>query len=184
MSKSLREYVENSGLKFDDKGKIIILPWVKHIKLDIGLSFDAPHSQNWLDQDESVLVFGFEPNPAWVNWITSSDEKRDRTFKDYHTYTKQIKYEYVGKRFFVIPVALSDVESPTQMTLYIPNHSDGCGSLLKDRTLGGTICTHNVQVFALSDFLDLLPFDKDNLNIIDYIKIDVQGLDINVLKII
>ena len=67
------------------------------------------------------------------------------------------------------------------MTLYIPNHSDGSGSLLKDRTLGGTICTHNVQVFALSDFLDLLPFDKD-LNIIDYIKIDVQGLDINVLK--
>ena len=159
-------------------------PNVSNIKIDIGLSYSAPQSNDWLKKEPNLFVFGFEPNPAWVNWITSSDEKRDRTFKDYHTYTKQIKYEYVGKRFFVIPVALSDVESPTQMTLYIPNHSDGCGSLLKDRTLGGTICTHNVQVFALSDFLDLLPFDKDNLNIIDYIKIDVQGLDINVLKII
>ena len=38
-----------------------------------------------------------------------------------------------------------------------------------------------ISLDQLSDFLDLLPFDKD-LNIIDYIKIDVQGLDINVLK--
>ena len=151
---------------------------MKSIKVDIGLSFDAPHSQNWLDQDDGVLVIGFEPNPIWVKWITSPEEKRDRTFKDYHTLTKQIQHEYVGKRFFVIPVALCDVESPSQMTLYIPNASDGCGSLLKDKQLGGTRESFNVQVFSLSDFFDLLPLDS----VIDYLKIDVQGLDINVLK--
>ena len=180
MSFSLKEHIENSGLQIDSKGKIIIPSWVKHIKIDIGLSFDAPHSQNWLDEDESVLVIGFEPNQEWFKWITTPTEERDRTFKEYHTYTKQIEYSYVGKRFFIIPIALSDVISPSKMPLFIPNESGGCGSLLKDRTLGGTICTYDVQVFSLSDFLDFLPFDT--VNYIDYIKIDVQGMDINVLK--
>jgi FkbM family methyltransferase len=178
--KTMKDYVEDSGLKLDENGKIVIPDDIKHFKIDIGLSFDAPHSQNWLDNDESIYVFGFEPNPVWVKYMTSPDSDRDRTFKDYHTYTKQLQYENVGKRFFVIPVALSDVSEQKEMKLYIPNESDGCGSLLKDRRLGGTIRTHTVSVFSLSDFLELLPMDK--IDYIDYVKIDVQGLDLNVLK--
>jgi FkbM family methyltransferase len=182
MSLSLKDHIENSGLQIDSNGKIILPSWVKHIKLDIGLAFDAPHSQNWLDQDESVLVFGFDPNTEWIKWITTPTEERDISFKDYNTYTKKIEYSYVGKRFFLIPIALSDVTSPTNMPLYVPHASGGCASLLQDRTLGGTMCTYDVQVFSLSDFLDFLPLDTHTVNYIDYIKIDVQGMDINVLK--
>ena len=68
------------------------------------------------------------------------------------------------------------------MQLHIPAASSVCGSLLKDRTLGGTVCTYDVQVFSLSDFFEFLPLDTHTLNYIDYIKIDVQGLDFKVLK--
>uniref|UniRef100_A0A6C0JSG4 Uncharacterized protein n=1 Tax=viral metagenome TaxID=1070528 RepID=A0A6C0JSG4_9ZZZZ len=123
--KSMKDHVKDSGLELDANDKIIIPDGIKHFKIDIGLSFDAPHSQNWLDNDDSLCVFGFEPNHVWVKFMTSPTEDRDRTFKDYHTYTKQLEYEYVGKRFFVIPVALSNVSDQKEMTLYIPNVSDG-----------------------------------------------------------
>ena len=181
MSLSLKDHIENSGLQLDSKGKIIIPSWVKHIKLDIGLGFKAPHSQKWLEQDESVLVIGFEPNPENVKWLKSPmEEKYNRTLED--SCPIEIDHSYVGKRLFIIPVALSDVTSPTNMQLYIPAASCVCGSLLKDRTLGGTVCTYDVQVFSLSDFFEFLPLNTHTINYIDYIKIDVQGLDIKVLK--
>jgi len=43
--------------KFDIPDKCI------HVKLDIGLSYNAPQSQSWLSKEPNLMVFGFEPNP-------------------------------------------------------------------------------------------------------------------------
>ena len=181
---SLAEILTNNitNIKLKD-GKIIIPEWVKHIKIDIGLSFDAPHTQNWIDNDDTLLVFGFEPNRVWFKYLTSPDNEKDRNFKDYHTYTKPLEYSNINNKAFIIPIALSDVEEPTIMKLYVPELSAGCGSLLKptpNEKLGNVIEEYDVPVFSLKDFFDLLPMD--NIEYIDYIKIDVQGKDINVLK--
>ena len=52
---------------------------IKHVKLDIGLSYNAPHSQNWLENEPNLLVIGFEPNPDFLASISSKDniEKRE-----------------------------------------------------------------------------------------------------------
>ena len=148
---TLQEILLYNNIKFKN-GKIIIPDWVKHIKLDVGLSFDAPHSQNWIDNDDTLLVFGFEPNKVWFKYLTSPDDEKDRTFSDYHAYTKPLEYSNINNKAFIIPIALSDVEFPTIMKLYVPELSAGCGSLLKPKTfekLGNIIEEYDVQVFSL-----------------------------------
>ena len=61
-------------ISFRQDGKIEIPTHIKHIKLDIGLSYFAPMSQYWLTHEDDVLVFGFEPNPAAVSSILRSNQ--------------------------------------------------------------------------------------------------------------
>lgn len=178
--KSLKEVLIENKVPFDN-GKIALPNWVKRINIDIGLSFDAPHTQNWIDNDENndLMVFGFEANPFWIEYLTS--EVKNNKFKDFHTYTKPLQYKYLYNKAFVIPIAIDDVADPCTMDLYVPSISEGCGSLLKPKPLMGDISkVHKVPVYSLKEFLDLIPFDK--IECIDYIKIDVQGCDINVIK--
>ena len=112
----LQQILLNNNFKFNENNKIIIPKNIKDIKIDAGLSFDAPHSQNQIDNDiqnnNDIIVFGFEANPTTI--------------------------------------------------------------------VGGVINKIKVPVYNLKDFFDLLSFD--NIEYIDYIKIDVQGYDINVIK--
>jgi len=178
---SLKDILLQNNVKFDENNKIILKDGA-HIKIDCGLSFDAPHSQNWIDNDvnNNVIVFGFEANPNWINYITSPI--KNTNFKDYHEYTVQLKYEHLYNKFFIVPVAVGNVEKPLYMDLYVPSSSEGCCSLHPSKPesrIGECINKFSVPVFNLSDFFDLIPFDK--IEYIDYIKIDVQGYDINVL---
>lgn len=181
----LQQILLNNNFKFDENNKIIIPKNIKHIKIDIGLSFDAPHSQNWIDNDiqnnNDIIVFGFEANPSWINYILSPI--KDTNFKDYHTYTNQLQYNHLYNKFYLIPVALGNVETPQYLDFYTPSLSEGCCSLLQPNPstiVGDIINKIKVPVYNLKDFFDLLSFD--NIEYIDYIKIDVQGYDINVIK--
>lgn len=177
----MEEYLKNSNIVIKD-GKIVIPDWVKSIKIDVGISYDAPHTQNWIDNNPDTMVFCFEANPGWIKYINTPPEHRDYNFKDYlvRSYPyKELDYNNIGKKCFIIPVALNNTTEPTFMDFYIPENSEGCCSLLKPKeTLGSIKNIVKVPVFRLSDFLKFLPDDK----IIDYLKIDVQGVDLNVLK--
>ena len=99
-------------------------------------------------------------------------------------YTKSLDYSNIKNgKAIIIPVALSNVDIPCNMVLYVPELSAGCGSLLKSdpsKRLGNVLNEYNVSVFSLRHFFELLPMDK--IEYIDYIKIDVQGKDLDVLK--
>jgi len=157
---------------------IIIKENIKHVKLDIGLSYNAPHSQDWLENEPNVLVIGFEPNPDFLASISSKDniEKRASCHGD------PINKKYVNDRFFLFPIALSNVNEPTEMTFYETQKDVGCSSLYKptDSNLGEYKIKSKVPVYSLQHFFDLFPFDK--FEYIDYIKIDAQGSDLDILK--
>ena len=187
---SLKELLINNSVKFKND-KISLPKWVKKIKIDIGLSFDAPHMQNWIDNDinNEVFVFGIEPHPVWVKYLTS--EIKDTNFKDYHRNTKELQYSNINNKCIIVPVAINNINNQTTMKLYIPSASDGCASLLKpnESILGSVIQEYDVNVYKLSELLDLIPFSDINqdeasnsIKYIEYIKIDVQGCDINVLQ--
>jgi hypothetical protein len=158
--------------------KIIIKEDIKNVKLDIGLSYNAPQSQNWLKNEPNLLVIGFEPNPEFLQSILSNEiiKKRD------NNHGEPINNKYINERFFLFPIALSNVIEPTEMIFYKTIEDCGTSSLFKpiDDSLGKYEIVKSVPVYSLKHFFDLFPWDR--FEYIDYIKIDAQGSDLDIIK--
>ena len=149
---------------------------ITHVKLDIGLSYGAPRSQNWLSFEKDLFVFGFEPNIDSVNNILNGN------IINYHPGHDPIANEYINNVFTIIPVALSNVEEPTTMPFYKMLDDCGTSSLYEpvDINLGPIKEKVDVPVYSLKHFFDVFPWDR--FEYIDYIKIDAQGADFDIIK--
>lgn len=170
-------YKLNSEEKFsyilDENRKIKIPDEIRKVKLDIGLSYSAPHSQSWLLENENnLMVFGFEPHPGNINSIKNGSIKREVSHGD----PLDVKFIKEGK-FKLIPCALGKENKDT--TLYMTKEDSGCSSIheplyfeIEDKI--------NVKMFTLKNFFDIFPWDK--IQFIDYIKIDAQGNDLDIIK--
>lgn len=147
----------------------------KHVKIDIGLSYSAPCSQSWLSKEEDLLVIGFEPNPECINSILSKNiTKRNQS------HDEPIENKYINNSFFLIPVALSNVNEPTTMYLYGMENDCGCSSLFQPINLGPIKEVYKVPVYSLKHFFDSFPWNQ--IEYIDYVKINTQGSDLDILK--
>lgn len=140
---------------------------LKNIKIDIGLSFNLPHSCIWLANNTTndLFVIGFEPNPSAYNH--SIFKTNSSNYKD---------------RFAFLPVALNNVKEQTVMKLYDMEKDCGTSSLyypLDGFNLGKIKNIIEVPVFSLKDFFDI--FDWNRFPYIEYLKIDAQGSDYNIL---
>lgn len=153
--------------------KINIPSWVKHIKIDIGLSYNAPQSNVWLKNESELLVFGFEPNPEACSMILSPNNK-----KLHSCHGDVLEHQFIKDgKFKLLPIALSNFIGV--MDFYITEQDMGCSSLFKPKTTFKEIQnTITVPVFKLENFFNLLPDDV----IVEYIKIDAQGSDLNIIK--
>jgi FkbM family methyltransferase len=153
-----------------------IPPSCTHVKLDIGLSYSAPQSQTWLSHEDSgLMVFGFEPNPESVARITTKNQ--------YPYYSNCLEHKYIDEgRFVIQQCALSSVSEPTTMKFYVSSIDAGTSSLFpNDETrLGKIKKVVDVPVYSLKMFFDGFPWDR--FEYIDYVKIDAQGSDLNILK--
>jgi FkbM family methyltransferase len=149
------------------------------VKLDIGLSYNAPQSQSWLShEDASLMVFGFEPNPNSIACITNKHNQ-----KQHHSHGDCLQYKYIEEgRFVIQPCALSSVEEPSTMRFYVSANDCGTSSLFPNNEthLGKIKEVIDVPVYSLKMFFDGFPWDR--FQYIDYIKIDAQGSDLNILK--
>lgn len=153
-------------------GKIDIPAHIKHIKLDIGLSYSAPMSQYWLSHENDLLVFGFEPNPECVRSILQGATKQ------HESHGIPLEKKYIGTNFFLIPCALG-LSHDKIIQFFITKNDCGCSSVFCPIYLEVERVIE-VPIFSLSDFFDLFPFDTHP--VIDYIKIDAQGSDLNIVK--
>jgi FkbM family methyltransferase len=170
----MQAIIEKSGLELEN-GKIKLPLDTKHVKLDIGLSYNAPHSQKWLSEEKGLIVFGFEPNPDSIASITNGATKRHIAHGD------PLNKEHVGKSFFLLQCALSDAEGMFlfHCTAQCNSCDTGSSSLFKPSHFPIEKMIH-VPVFRLDSFFNLFPFETHP--IIDYIKIDAQGADLDIVK--
>jgi hypothetical protein len=124
---------------------------ITHVKLDIGLSYSAPQSNDWLCREPNLFVFGFEPNPDAVNCITNKNIQ-----KRHESHGEPIKDEFIGTRFRLLPVALSNVEKPTNMNFYAMSNDIGTSSLYEpiDISLGPIKSQIKVPVYSLKHFFE------------------------------
>jgi FkbM family methyltransferase len=153
-----------------------IPPTCTHVKLDIGLSYSAPQSQTWLShEDAGLMVFGFEPNPDSIASIRNKNNSKNNS--------NYLEHKYIDEGRFVIQAcALSSVSEPTTMKFYVSNQDCGTSSLYQNDEihLGKIKEVIDVPVYSLKMFLDGFPWNR--FEYIDYIKIDAQGSDLNILK--
>lgn len=151
----------------------------KRIKIDIGLSYSAPQTQNWFENDnknDDLYVIGIEPNPENYNSILN------KNIVQREGHGKPLQNEYINNNHIqIIPVALSDKNS--EMNFYCMEKDSGTSSLyqpLNNQCLGEIKEIITVPVFTLKDIFDI--FDWEKFPIIEYIKIDAQGSDYDILK--
>ena len=160
-------HILSSGLLLKN-AKIHLPEWVTSIKIDVGLSGNAPQSEIWTEHDENLVVFGFEP--------VSGNRKMIETYNS--SWPIKLNPIKLRKSVFVIPVALSSNRSTNKLKMYITDDDPGCSSLLIPIQIQSTNCEY-VPVYRLKDFFVFFPFDE--FKYIDHLKIDAQGMDFEII---
>lgn len=153
--------IQNGHFDFPDE--------FKRIKIDVGLSVNAPQSQIWLEDDVDLIVIGIEPLKSNIKAIVEGSS----------SWPVALNSKYVGTRVFLVPVALSDEKSDDGLTFYVTKEDPGCSSLLKPKNFE-VLRTEVVPVWKLDDIMKYIPFGR--FPIIDHLKIDAQGSDLQILK--
>ena len=164
----MKELLASIGLPIVE-GKIEFPPHFQRVKIDVGLSVNAPQSQIWLKSDGEMLVIGFEPLASNIAAIESEASE----------WAVKLDSGFIGKRMFIVPVALSDQRDPQGVDFYVTKADPGCSSLLKPRNFE-ILRIERVPVWTLNDFFQFFPFDR--FPIIDHLKIDAQGSDLKILE--
>ena len=152
-----------------------------HVKIDVGLSYGANQSSCWLDTEPDVMVFGFEPHPGSVANIYMGDIKLRHP--SHAVAGKPLDKKHIDSgRMHIFNVALGNVEKVETMNLYMNSKDCGTSSLFThdEKFLGPIEQVLPVPVYSLKMFFDTFPWNK--FEYIDYIKIDAQGSDLNIIK--
>jgi FkbM family methyltransferase len=164
----MKTFLEGCGFVFNSE-KFTLPTWVGNVKLDVGLSSNAPQSELWLQNDSETFVFGFEPVLSNLNSLRSGESD----------WPIKLDPERIGESISLVPCALGSKSMVGLREIFVTNEDSGRSSLL--HPVKFSISRQEVvSVFTLASFLELFPFDR--ISSIDHLKIDVQGSDFEVLK--
>jgi len=166
VKKVLSQYIDSSK-------KISVPVGIERVLIDIGTSYNAPHSQVWTQETEDVCVFAFEPNPFNVQCLKAGKWLGSSWQNPY-----QLNVENLNKKVFLIESALSN-GTPKYVDFYCTQEDPGTSSLYEP-TCFSVKEKVQVSVITLKDFFDLFPWDK--VSFIEHIKIDAQSSDFNIVK--
>jgi FkbM family methyltransferase len=132
------------------------------IKIDVGLSFDAPHAISWLRENDKLFVIGFEPLIENIEILKESLRKQDSS--------------RLIERFLIVQCALSSSSGPKEIFVT----SDKGQSSLLEPEFYKVESRRIVETETLDNFINLVNFEV--FEKIDYIKTDCQGFDLEVMK--
>jgi hypothetical protein len=157
----------------DENGKFIIPSNIKNIRLDIGLSYCAPNSTIWLNENPNTFVIGVEANKYAANTIMTNG---------FIAHQMNLSLQYPHPNFILLNIALDDVDTKTTKPFYHMSSDVGVSSLLKPTNeLGDSILElSDVDVYSLSYILEKI--DWDRFEYIELVKVDTQGKDLDIIK--
>jgi hypothetical protein len=154
---------------------------VKALRIDIGLSWNAPHTKRWLGDGSSVLVLAFEPNLISIRTILGQTPQPGWGEHVLRIPSPNIKVDgntiLVSERLIIFPFALgsSHVE---EAKLFVTAHDPGTSSLY--RPLEFDIeAIQKTKIYRLDSILESLRIDSTYT--IEILKIDTQNSDFEVL---
>lgn len=165
---TMKEFLIQSGVQFD--GNFIRIPsWCKRVKIDCGLSGNAPQSKVWLDSEDDLLIFGFEPVPENINMIKTASSP----------WPIKLNPKDINNRIYIIPCALGNVDNGSVISFNVTENDTGCSSMFEPSSFKIKQKV-NVPIWSLKHFFQLFPFHI--IPYIDFIKTDCQGADLDILK--
>lgn len=187
----------------DSKGHLAIPPEYTHVKLDVGLSFNAPNSALWLDKLKlpGRFVIGIEPNAKSFRRLESGYNNIahneslctykicDSTHPMYKLVREQNRPYYwaldashIGKDWFGLQAAVDDGEPRFQHFNVAEPGLVGTDSLLDAKDGVGLKMVEKmyVPVIRLSDVFDRIDFSR--FKFVEHLKVDAQGMDGRVLR--
>lgn len=139
------------------------------LRVDVGLSYNAPYLIRWVKTNKKIIVIGFEPHT--------------QSFENLKIKISHFPQE-IRNRVFIFNCAISNVNSPTSQKFFstgFPHTAidPGRSSLLEPLGLlkDDVVEIFDVSVISLDYFLERI-----NFRVIEFIKIDTQGNDLAVLK--
>ena len=144
---------------------------ITHVKLDIGLGEYNINSVNWLKYEKNLLVFMIDPNGLNKDPATRAKHQIEHPDTMHPT-----------NMYYELPIAIADIETPTHLTFYKMTKDAGTSSLYepKDPRLGPVAERIITPAYSLKHFFDVFPWDR--FPYIEYIKIDAQGADLDIIK--
>lgn len=160
-------FINNSGAKVV-MSKIMVPDFVTSIKIDIGLSGNAPQSKVWIEANPNVLVFGFEPLSINIKMISEGTSP----------WPIRLNPKDIGRNIFILPVALSSKSLDHKLKMKITDKDSGSSSLLDSTNLSQSTWEY-VSVFKLDDFINFINFER--IKYLEYVKIDAQGMDFEII---
>jgi FkbM family methyltransferase len=178
----LENFIPNEYLV---NNKIELPQHITHVNIDIGLSFNAPVSCEWLLRNPNMIVFGFEPNSHNVELLMGLDHNNS-PISNSNQYVKTEIQRFINNRFFIFPFALSNyngsatfynIKNEINKDSKIYEYDSGSSSLLKPASM--EYYETEVQVFKLQDFLSQINWKKTHF--INQVKIDAQGEDFKII---
>ena len=167
-------------IKNVDETKLNLPSWCDKIKIDVGTSHNAPISQQWLSENDNVIVFAFEPNSQSIKTIKGEIDPPKPYDKK-----KRFNIQLINERFFLINAALGEYNGVS--TFYeVKNKLDenffgyDLGSSSLNVPTFFEYDTETIDVYRLDEFLKYIDYEK--LPIIEHVKIDAQGEDFKVIE--
>ena len=167
--------MKNSTFKtfdFDFVNKKIKLG--KKIRFDIGTSISAPVSRLWFNHLNDIYVIGIEPNPNCYDKENSWEGKIWNIKNEFENHPQ-------GENYYHIIAACDDIDDVYDKQFYLLNGNVGCSSLLEPKIANLKGCSIdkiiNVETFPMYKLLDNL-----NYELIELVKIDAQGKDLDIVK--
>jgi hypothetical protein len=165
----MEKYIENINIPDN----------IKSIKIDIGLSYGANQSNVWFENDknEELFVFGFEPNPDCLSVLYTGNIQ-----VQHPAHPSAIADKYLKSRFAILPVALSNFKEEKTLDFFMMQRDCGTSSLYTpvDPFIGPVKEVVKIPVFSLKHFFDAFKW-WDRFPYIEYIKIDAQGSDFDII---
>jgi len=156
------------GHILDENQKIKFPAWCKKVSIDVGTSINAPNSEYWLNLDNELCVFAFEPNPFNVKHLFTGEK----------IWPIHLNPQKINHSFFIVECALSNGD-PRYSEFYCTSGDSGTSSMFKPSHFDVRELI-KVPTISFKNFFDL--FDWEKINYIEHLKIDAQSSDFDIVR--
>lgn len=160
---SIAHHLMGAGLSLQGE-KFKAPDWAKKLKIDVGLSYSASNSIEWIRRDPELMVIGLEPVPESVLRLRTHIEEQPDS-------------EQIRKQLYILPVALG--LEPKEAKFYVTDKDASSSSLLEPSSFS-VAQTITVPVFTLGQLIESIPIH--HFGRVDHLKLDCQGFDLDIIQ--